>query len=121
MILLNVDTEQSITDGYIRNTLQYDLINDDDVIDKKLIASLWYGSDKNWYCTKRLYNIETINLNKQYNLPLDYNFHDGVSDFCFSIIVDLFIQFCVDWIDKESTDLNYLYKKIRRMYIDGKY
>jgi len=112
MILLNVDTEQSITDGCIRNTLQYDLINDDDVIDKKLIASLWYGSDKNWYCTKRLYNIETINLNKQYNLPLDYNFHD---------IVDLFIQFCVDWIDKESTDLNYLYKKIRRMYIDGKY
>ena len=98
MILLNVDTEQSITDGCIRNTLQYDLINDDDAIDKKLIASLWYGSDKNWYCTKRLYNIETINLNKQYNLPLDYNFHD---------IVDLFIQFSVDWIDKESTCLLY--------------
>lgn len=82
------------------------------LLTKKLIASLWYGSDKNWYCTKRLYNIETINLNKQYNLPLDYNFHD---------IVDLFIQFSVDWIDKESTDLNYLYKKLRRMYIDGKY
>lgn len=46
MVLLNVDAEQSITDGCIRNTLQYDLINDDDVIDKKLIASLWYGSDK---------------------------------------------------------------------------
>lgn len=36
MILLNVDTEQSITDGCIRNTLQYDLINDDDAIDKKI-------------------------------------------------------------------------------------
>lgn len=24
-------------------------------------------------------------------------------------------------IDKESTDLNYLYKKLRRMYIDEKY
>lgn len=112
MVLLNVDAEQSITNGFVRNMLQYDLINDNVSIDKELIASLWYGGDKNWYCTKRLYNIETINLTKKYNLSPNCNFHD---------IADIFIQFCVDWIDKESTDLNYLYKKLRRMYIDEKY
>lgn len=61
MILMSVDTEQGIADDSIKNIKQYDLIDAilvreyEENLSRKyvgldnIVASLWLGSDNNWY------------------------------------------------------------------------
>lgn len=55
-----------------------------------IVASLWLGSDNNWYFTERLFKNEIINLSKVYKLSYDCNFDD---------VIKSFMNYCLHWID----------------------
>lgn len=102
MILMSVDTEQGITDSSIKNIKQYDLIDAilvreyEENLSRKyaglddIVASLWLGSDNNWYCTERLFKNEITNLSKVYKLSYDCNFDD---------VIKSFMNYYLHWID----------------------
>lgn len=102
MVLMSVDTEQGIADGSIKNIKQYDLIDAilvreyEENLSRKyvgldnIVASLWLGSDNNWYFTERLFKNEIINLSKVYKLSYDCNFDD---------VIKSFMNYCLHWID----------------------
>lgn len=52
-----VNPEQGITEYGYKNVRQFDLTA---FYNEHLIASLWQDEDGNWYWTKRLYNIGTV-------------------------------------------------------------
>lgn len=93
MVLKRANEEQELTKCFgQRNVLQYDLLNDYDM----LIASLWKCDENEWHCTKRLYNLgETEDL--------------GEYECKFEVVVNDFLKKVSEWINDEIEFLRSIY------------